>query len=89
MTHEEWNRQTHDYLADFIKDTETDYGDMTNSVKATIAQFLMNAKRNFNIVASKHDGYLTSDELINCQIESLRRCIIDLQRILTTKEVMQ
>ncbi len=89
MTNEEWREQNHKYLADFIKDTEGEQGDMTGSVKATIVQFLMNLKRNFNITASQNDGYLSRDELINCQIEELRRCVIDLQGLLTTKEVTQ
>lgn len=89
MTNDEWNAQNHKYLADFVKDTEVDHGDMTGIVKATIVQFLMNLKRNFNLTASKSQGYLTREELIECQIEELRRCIIDLQSLLTTKESTQ
>ncbi len=89
MTNEEWLKENHQYLENFVKGTEHDHGDMTGCVKVTLVQFLKNLKRNFNITASEHDGYLTREQLIQCQIEELRRCIVDLQGLLNTKEVTQ
>lgn len=84
-----WIKRNHDYLADYVKHTKDEQGDMTGSVTATIVQFLMNVKRNFNLKAAKNEGMLSRDEIILAQIEELKGCIIDLQQILNIKEEVQ
>jgi hypothetical protein len=89
MTNEEWRKANHDYLQKFLTNTAGDDSDITGSVKATMAQFLQSVKRQFNLIAIANDGVLTTEELIQSQIDQLRVCIIDLQAILNTKEGTQ
>jgi hypothetical protein len=46
-------------------------------------------KRQFNLIAEEKKGILTREDLIQTQIDQLRVCVIDLQRVLTTKEGKQ
>lgn len=48
MTNDEWRKANHEYLQKFLTGTETDESDITGTVKATMAQFLSNVKRQFN-----------------------------------------
>jgi len=89
MTNDEWKKANHDYIQKFLSDTVDDESDITGTVKATIAQFLVNVKRQFNLVADENGGVLTRKDLIQCQIDQLRVCVIDLQNVLTTKEGKQ
>jgi hypothetical protein len=86
MTNDEWRKANHDYLQKFLTNTAADDSDITGTVKATMAQFLSNVKRQFNLIANENEGILSRDDLIQSQIDQLRVCIIDLQAILTTKE---
>lgn len=89
MTNEEWKKANHDYLYKFITGTEQDESHITGTVKATMAQFLSNVKRQFNLIANMQDGILSTQDLIQTQIDQLRICVIDLQALLTTKEGKQ
>ena len=89
MTNEEWRKANHKYLQNFLTNTAGDDSDISGSVIATIAQFLVNVKRQFNLIAIEQDNVLTRDDIIQSQIDQLRVCIIDLQAILTTKEGKQ
>lgn len=81
MTPEEYRRQNHDYIANFIGQTEHEEDDISGSVKATICQFLMNLKILLRTIG-EDIGHVTTAELINAQIAELRRCIVDLQKAL-------
>ena len=91
MTNKEWKQANHAYLHKFITGTEEDESDITGTVKATMAQFLQRVKRQFNMIAiaSDNEEILTTEDLIQTQIDQLRVCIIDLQDILNTKEGIQ
>lgn len=89
MTNDEWRKANHQYIEQFLNQTQDDKSDITGTVKATIAQFLQNVKRQFNLIAEANQGILTREDLIQSQIDQLRVCIIDLQAILTTKEGKQ
>ncbi len=89
MTNEEWQKANHDYLQKFLTNTAADDSDITGSVKATMAQFLTNVKRQFNLIANEQDDVLTRTDIVQTQIDQMRVCIIDLQAILTTKEGKQ
>ncbi len=89
MTNDEWRKANHDYIQEFMTDTIDDPSDVTGTVKATIAQFLVNIKRQFNLLADANNGLLTRKDLIQAQIDQLRVCVIDLQAVLTTKEGKQ
>ncbi len=90
MTPKEFNQQNHEFLADFVKNTKDDYGNISTGVIATIVQFLMNLRVEFNIIADENDGTISKRDLINIQIKELRQCIVDLQQHLKhNKEVIQ
>jgi hypothetical protein len=89
MTNDEWRKANHQYIEQFLNQTQDDKSDITGTVKATIAQFLVNVKRQFNLIAEEKKGILTREDLIQTQIDQLRVCVIDLQRVLTTKEGKQ
>lgn len=78
MTNEEFDRQNHSFLADFLRGTEGECSQISGSIKATLAQFLMNMKRGLNIVAEVTGGIIPTEALIALQIQELRRCIVDL-----------
>lgn len=80
----------HDFIVNFLLQTSNDFEPVTVSIKATICQFLNNTRHGLNLRAEKHGGtLLTWGDCIEEQIEQLRRCVIDLQRCLNNKEVMQ
>ncbi len=90
MDNEQAIKRNHDYLSEFIKDTELDTGTITVGVKAIIAQFLRNFKRKLNMIADANGNYVTAEQIISAQIEILRECVVDLQTVLTKdKDVIQ
>lgn len=69
------NRET---ILKFINQSVEHNDDISGSALATIAQFIMNLR--LNIGKKGHArGWVTPDEIIDSQIEELRRCIVDLQ----------
>jgi hypothetical protein len=89
MTNDEWKKSNHDYIQNFLTGTLKDTGDITGSVKATIAQFLSSVRVQFNAIANEQEGKLSREDILQTQIDQLRNCIIDLQSILNTKEELQ
>ena len=61
---------------------ESNSDDTTRTIIATIAQFLISFRQNIN-QKCKNRPWVTSDEIIDSQVEELRQCIIDLE---TAKE---
>jgi hypothetical protein len=80
MTQDEFKKETHKILSDFITETENDLGDITASIKCTMVQFIMNTRRALNIVSKINGGYVTPADIIECQIQELRRCVTDLSQ---------
>lgn len=69
------NRET---ILKFIAQSEQHDDDISGSVLATIAQFIMNTRLNIGRKGSERQ-WLTPVEIIESQVEELRRCIIDLE----------
>jgi hypothetical protein len=65
-------------IAQLIKDSMKNNDDISGSVLATMAQFIMNLKLNF-VAKGKGRDWLSPEEIIESQVEELRRCIIDLE----------
>lgn len=78
MTQDEFRKETHNILARFVEETKEDESDITGSVKATVVQFIMNTKRALNIMSKINGGYVTPADIIEAQVQELRRCVIDL-----------
>lgn len=90
MTHEEWAKENHDFILHFLTETEENQEDLTLSIKATICQFLQNTRYGLYLCSKKNGGeWVSRKQVIEVQIEQLRRCIVDLQKCLNNKEVIQ
>lgn len=80
MNQEEWKQETHNILSKFLAETADNTDDITASVKCTMVQFIMNTRRALNIVSKINGGYVTPADIIEAQIQELRRCIVDLSQ---------
>jgi hypothetical protein len=90
QTSSEWHKENHDFIMDFLNQTEADTQDLTLSIKATICQFLQNTRYGLHLCAKQNGGqWVSRKQVIEVQIEQLRRCIVDLQKCLNNKEVIQ
>ena len=90
QTSNEWHKENHDFIMDFLNQTEENQEDLTKSIKATICQFLQNTRYGLYLCAKQNGGeWVTRKQVIDVQIEQLRRCIVDLQKCLNNKEVIQ
>ena len=80
MDHRDVDLQNHQCIAEFLESTENSECDISCSVKATIAQFLLNFRLGINKRAkSLGQDWLYPSDVIDIQIRELRRCIIDLE----------
>lgn len=78
MSHKEFDEQNRATIAKFLYQAQEHGDDVSGSVIATMTQFIMNMK--LNISRKGHArGWVTSTEIIDSQVEELRRCIIDLE----------
>ena len=90
MTQEQWIKENHDFIMEFLEQTKENREDVTASVKATVCQFLQNTRYGLGLAARKNGAeWVTRTQIIEVQIQELRRCIVDLQNCLNNKEVIQ
>lgn len=74
----DFDRENRQVIAKFIAEAEFHQDDVSGSAIATITQFIMNLR--LNISRKGHDrGWLTPEEIIESQVEELRRCVVDLE----------
>lgn len=71
-------QRNHEIIEQFISLTKDDGSYITNCVKATIAQFLLNIRDELKKVADPK-GRVNPEILLQKQIDVLRECIVDLQ----------
>lgn len=89
-TPQEWQKFNHEQLQKFLDFTTATPDTVTDMVKATMCQFLLNTRIGFNEVAQSNKGqWLNREQIISVQIKELRHCIIDLQDILTQNGKIQ
>lgn len=86
MTKEEYLEAAHDFIASFLDETCDDTGAVTASIKGTICQFIQTTRSDICRLARKNGGWVTNEQILQTQIDNLRRCVVDLQRCLITKE---
>jgi len=82
----EWIKNNHDYVAEFVQNTENDVGTITIGMTAIIVQFLSQTRRKLQIIAKNSNGLITNEQLLETQIGVLRNCIIDLQEAMSFQE---
>ena len=81
MTGDELRKSIHRILALFVEETKNDNDPVTDSVKATVAQFILNTKTTLWQMNEINGGHLTTSNLIDAQIQELRRCVMDLTKL--------
>jgi hypothetical protein len=80
MDYKEFDLKNHECIAEFLENTQRSECDISGSVKATIAQFLMNFRIEINRRASAlGQNWLSPIDIIDSQVNELRRCVIDLE----------
>lgn len=80
MDYKEFDLKNHQCIEEFLEQSKGKDCDISGSVKATIAQFLMNFRLEINLRAKRLDqNWLKPSEIIDAQVCELRRCIIDLE----------
>ena len=86
MTPKDYDNLNHNYILEFLINTQNDKSDISGSVKCTIAQFLQHLRQEINTIGWENDNIITSKQLVESQIKVLRQCIVDLQKVLNRLE---
>ena len=75
--HDDIDQNNREILCKFIADAAKHQDDLSGSVIATMTQFIMNMR--LSISKKGHSrGWVSPEEIIDSQIDTLRHCIIDL-----------
>lgn len=74
----DFDRQNRKIIAQFVAEAEFHQDDISGSAIATMTQFIMNLRINIS-QKGKTREWVTPEEIIDSQVEELRRCIIDLE----------
>lgn len=73
------NDYNHQYIAEFLERTADPEDEISGSLKATITQFIMNFRLQMKRRAKqRNEGWISPEDIIDSQIDELRRCVIDL-----------
>ncbi|KTD29697.1 hypothetical protein [Legionella maceachernii] len=80
MDYKDFDLKNHECIAEFLRTTQNSTCDISGSIKATIAQFLMNFRIEINKRASAlGQNWISPIDIIDSQVCELRRCVIDLE----------
>ncbi len=80
MTDEQhFRKRNHDIIKGFMKECAKRDDDVSGSVQATLAQFLLNVRHELQIRASG-TSMVSNLDIVEAQIQELRRCILDLEQ---------
>ena len=79
--HAEFDKENRRIIREFISDAEKHMDDLSGSVIATMTQFIMNLRITIRKKAHQEGqgAWVTPIEILDAQIEEMRRCIVDLQ----------
>ena len=77
MDDKEFRAQNKEFIKMFIQETDPFEDDIAGSLQATIVQFLIIAKSLMRQKA-KNKNMISSLEIMDSQIDALRKCVIDL-----------
>jgi len=82
-THSEFIQNNLELIKKFLEESRPHEDEISASIQATIAQFLLNTRIEFNERTSGQD-WISTENIIQAQITVLRRCIIDLEQYYST-----
>jgi hypothetical protein len=73
-------KHRHEFLQEFLSDTDKLDDEIAECLKATLLQFLYRTRSDLAQKTKIGVDCISADELLNLQIKNLRDCIIDLER---------
>lgn len=79
MEEQKYRKRNHDIIKGFMKECAKRDDEVSGSVQATIAQFLLNVRHELQIRASG-TSMVSNLDIVEAQIQELRRCILDLEQ---------
>jgi hypothetical protein len=84
--------KSHDFLQHFLDETKDYTDEISGIIKATMCQFLQNTRYSLYLQAEQNgerngDQWVSRKQIIDIQIEHLRKCIIDLQKVLYNRSI--
>ena len=82
---QQFNAEVHQIIQGYLTRTQDESDYIANALKATISQFLVNTHTRL-IKRAGDDDMVSSKDVIEAQIEELRKCIVDLELYLNRIE---
>lgn len=82
-THREFIQNNQELIQKFLDESKPHEDEISASIQATIAQFLLNTRIEFNERTNGQE-WISTESIIQAQITVLRRCVVDLERYYST-----
>lgn len=79
---EQIRKYNQNYILEFLHITANIEDSLAESIKATITQFVQTIRKDVTVIAMATEGYIAKTDIFELQINSLRRCIVDLEQCL-------
>lgn len=82
-TQSEFIQNNQELIRKFLEEAKPHEDEISASLQATIAQFLLNTRIEFNERTNGKE-WISTENIIQAQITVLRRCVIDLEQYYST-----
>lgn len=82
-TQREFIKNNRELIQKFLEESKPHEDEISASIQATIAQFLLNTRIEFNKRAHDQE-WISTEDIIQAQITVLRRCVVDLEQYYST-----
>ena len=82
-TQREFIKNNQELIQKFLEQSRPHEDEISASIQATVAQFLLNTRIEFNKRINGQE-WISSEDIVQAQITVLRRCIIDLEQYYST-----
>lgn len=76
---EEKRLDNHNFILNFLVRSQDLTDELSESMKATMSQFLDTVRKDVNRLGFVDDGYIPQSDIYQVQINNLRKCIVDLE----------
>ena len=82
-TQKEFIQNNQELIQKFLEESKPLEDEISASIHATIAQFLLNTRIEFNKRINGQE-WISTEDIIQAQITVLRRCVVDLEQYYST-----
>ena len=82
-TQREFIHNNQELIQKFLEDSKPHEDEISASIQATIAQFLLNTRIELNQRANGQ-SWISTEGIVQAQLTVLRRCIVDLEQYYST-----